>query len=200
MPPPGQPGGGGATSVRGYWRGFTNLPPKNMVKNKFRLISTGATKQRESFHATILPMVILTPAASSSSLLQTIAPRKRGARSLGKGQILHFHPCSGGGSSSSSSGASFVSFLGVIWHMRGKGRRFRTQEKGVRTDLLDQRESCGNGPYTYTSGGHENQQFIEKEKMFGKHAILPHDCMLEHSNIDEFFFDSCFSTAPPKGF
>ena len=48
------------------------------------------------------------------------------------------------------------------------------------------------------SGGHENQQFIEK-KMFGKHALLPHDCMLEHSNIDEFFFDSCFSAAPPNG-
>ena len=155
MPPPGQPGGGGATSVRGYWRGFTNLPPKNMVKNKFRLISTGATKQRESFHATILPMVILTPAASSSLLPPPNhrPERKRGARSLGKGQILHFHPCSSGGSSSSSSGASFVSFLGVIWHMRGKGRRFRTQEKGVRTDLLDQRESCGNGPYNYTSIG-----------------------------------------------
>ncbi len=154
MPLPGQPGGGGgATSVRGYWRGFTNLPPKTRTKNKFRLISTGATKQRESLHATILPMVILTPASSfSSSLLQTIAPRKRGARSLGKGQILHFHPCSGSGSSSSS-GASFVSFLDVIWHMRGKGRLFRTQEKGVRTDLLDQRESCGNGPYTYTSIG-----------------------------------------------
>ncbi len=67
--------------------------------------------------------------------------------------------------------------------MRGKGRRFRTQEKGVRTDLLDQRESCGNGPYTPKLGAGKRIDNLEKDKMFCKLALWPHDCMLEHSNI-----------------